>query len=80
MEKILELDHALETIPGLRYKVDRNHDIVYMEADGPTFQLAEVLLAFGRLDLEPRVVGVVPAELERRNAKKKTQPLGHPLT
>ena len=77
MEKILELDRALETIPGLRYKVDRNHDLVYLEADAPTFGLAEVLLAFGRLDLEPRVVGAVPEELQPRSSKKKTQPLSH---
>jgi hypothetical protein len=27
LEKILELDHELEALPGLRYKVDPNHDI-----------------------------------------------------
>jgi len=79
MDKILQLDHALETIPGLRYKVDRNHDIVYLEADGPTFLLAEVLQEFNRLGLEPRVVGTVPPELQSQGAKKKTQPLAHPL-
>jgi hypothetical protein len=26
LNKILELDHELETIAGLRYKVDSNHD------------------------------------------------------
>ena len=26
LNKILELDHEFETIAGLRYKVDRNHD------------------------------------------------------
>jgi len=29
LTKILELDRELEAIPGLRYKVDRNHNIVY---------------------------------------------------
>ena len=33
IDKILELDHLLETIPGLRYKVDRNHDLVYLEME-----------------------------------------------
>ena len=80
MEKILELGHVLETIPGLRYKVDRNHDIVYLEADAPSFGLPEVLLAFVRLELDPRVVGVVPVELQTRNNKKKTQPLVLPLS
>ena len=80
MDKILELDRALETIPGLRYKVDRNHDIVYLESDAPSFTLPEVLMAFGRLGLEPRVVGVVPETLQPRSNKKKTQPLSHLLT
>ena len=26
LNKILELDHEIEAVPGLRYKVDRNHD------------------------------------------------------
>lgn len=68
---ILELDHVLETIPGLRYKIDRNHDIVYFEADQPQFNVQQVLAAFVQLGLNPRVVGGVPEEL----AKKKTQRL-----
>jgi len=28
LNKILESDHQLETIAGLRYKVDSNHDLV----------------------------------------------------
>ena len=30
LDKIMQLDHQLETVPGLRYKVDSNHDLVYM--------------------------------------------------
>ncbi|HWL54076.1 MAG TPA: hypothetical protein VNQ90_16660 [Chthoniobacteraceae bacterium] len=75
LDKILELDHALGAIPGLRYKVDSNHDIVYLEADQPTFTLSEIEQAFERLDLKPRMVGAVPEELEASNAKKKTQRL-----
>src|SRR5438876_9791703 len=33
LDKILELDHQLAAIPGLRYKVDRNHNLVYLELD-----------------------------------------------
>ena len=75
LDKILQLDHELAAIPGIRYKVDSNHDIVYMEADAPTFTLVEVLIAFRRLGFEPRVVGVVPPELREQTSKKKTQPL-----
>jgi len=60
---------VLEGIPGLRYKIDRNHDIVYFEVDQPNFNVQEVLHAFKRLGLNPRVVGEVPQELN----KKKTQ-------
>ena len=69
MKVILELDHVLEGIPELHYKVDRNHDIVYFNVDQPQFNVQDILTAFERLGLKPRVVGNVPPELD----KKKTQ-------
>jgi len=69
IDKILELDHQLETIPGLRYKVDRNHDLVYLEAG---ITLRELRAMFRKIGLEPRFIGAVPDELR---AKSKTQPL-----
>ena len=72
LNKILELDHQLETIPGLRYKVDRNHDLVYLEMDEPTITFREIRAMFRKLDLDPRFVGAIPAELRPRI---KTQPL-----
>ena len=33
LSKILEL----EAVPGLHYKVDSNHDLVYMELEEPRF-------------------------------------------
>src|SRR5437016_1525846 len=42
LNKILELDHQLEAVPGLRYKVDSNHDIVYLELDEPTITFREL--------------------------------------
>ncbi len=59
MEKILELDHELEAVPGLRYKVDSNHDIVYLEFDEPTMTIQEIRSVFRKLGLEPRIVGAV---------------------
>jgi hypothetical protein len=73
LEKILELDHELETIPGLRYKIDSNHDIVYLEFDEPTFTIQEIRTIFRKLALDAKVVGTVPSEL---NPKSKTQVLG----
>jgi hypothetical protein len=75
LEKILELDHELEAVPGLRYKVDSNHDIVYLDFDEPTLRIQEIRAIFRRIGLDPRVVGPVPDEL---NPKSKTQPLHLP--
>ena len=72
LDKILELDHELEAVPSLRYKVDSNHDIVYLAFDEPSMTIQEVRAVFRKLGLEPRIVGGVPSEL---NPKSKTQPL-----
>ena len=72
LEKILELDHEFEAVPGLRYKVDSNHDIVYLEFEEPALTIQEIRGVFRKLGLEPRIVGAVPPEL---NPKSKTQPL-----
>jgi hypothetical protein len=73
LNKILELDHQLEAVPALRYKVDSNHDIVYLELDEPTITLREIRSIFLKHGLEPRFVGEIPPELRPRS---KTQLLG----
>jgi len=72
LNKILELDHELEAIPRLRYKVDRNHDLVYLELDEPTITFREIRALFRKIDLNPHFVGAIPPELRPRT---KTQPL-----
>ena len=72
LNKILELDHQLAAIPGLRYKVDRNHDLVYLELDQPTITFREIRAIFRKLSLDPRFIDAIPAELR---PKTKTQPL-----
>ena len=72
LEKILELDHEFEAVPGLRYKVDSNHDIVYLDFEEATMTIQEVRSVFRKIGLEPRIVGTVPNEL---NPKAKTQPI-----
>ncbi len=72
LEKILELDHEFEAVPGLRYKVDSNHDIVYLDFEEATMTIQEIRSVFRKLGLEPRVVGQIPGEL---NPKGKTQPI-----
>jgi len=73
LNKILELDIELEAVHGLRYKVDRNHDIVYMELEEPSVTFREIRSIFRKLELEPKFVGAIPAELR---PKTKTQLLG----
>ena len=72
LNKIMELDHELGTMAGLRYKVDSNHDIVYLEMEEPIATFREIRASFRRLGLEPRFVGAIPPELRPKN---KTQPL-----
>lgn len=76
LEKILELDHEFEAVPGLHYKVDSNHDIVYMEFESPSITLTEVKGIFNKLGLDAKIVGNIPVEL---NPKKKTQPIRLPV-
>jgi hypothetical protein len=66
LDKILELDHELEAVAGLRYKVDRNHDLVYLELDEPTVTFRELRAIFRKLGLDPRFVGAIPNELRPR--------------
>lgn len=70
LNKILELDHQFEAIAGLRYKVDSNHDIVYLELEEPSIALREIRSIFSKLELEPRFVGEIPPTLRPRS---KTQ-------
>jgi hypothetical protein len=72
LNKILELEHQLAAVAGLRYKVDRNHDLVYMELEEPTMTFREIRAIFRKLGLEPRFIGAIPPELR---PKTKTQPL-----
>jgi hypothetical protein len=75
LEKILELDHELEAFPNLHYKIDSNHDIVYLETEEATFSVQELKAIFTKLDLEAKLVGSLPAGLA---SKSKTQPIRLP--
>jgi hypothetical protein len=76
LEKILELDHELEAISGLHYKVDSNHDIVYMEMETPSFTVTDIRAIFSKLGLDAKVVGTIPSEISAK--KSKTQPIKLP--
>jgi hypothetical protein len=72
LNKIMELDHQLAAIAGLRYKVDSNHDLVYFELDEPTVSISQIRALFVKLGLDPRFIGAIPPELR---PKSKTEPL-----
>lgn len=72
LNKILELDHELGTVAGLRYKVDSNHDLVYLEMEEPIVTFREIRATFRKLGLDPRFIGAIPNELR---PKIKTEPL-----
>ena len=69
--KILELDRRLVEITGLRYKVDTNHDIVYLEFDEPTLSLREIRAIFVGLQLQPLFIGAIPSELQSRTKTER---------
>jgi hypothetical protein len=69
-DKIMGLNLELDGIPNLRYKVDTNHDIVYMEFGGEVPSLDTLESFFRKIDLEPRLVGLLP---EQGKPGKKTQ-------
>lgn len=70
-DHVVRLGHILETRPHVRYKVDANHDMVYFEFDGPNMTLREIRQAFEDLGLRPRLVGIIPEELEERAKTRK---------
>lgn len=69
-DKMMALALELDTIPGLRYKVDTNHDIVYMEFTDQPPTLSGMQSVFRKTGLEAKFVGQLPPEVD---SKKKTQ-------
>lgn len=67
LDTILELDRQLETVPGVRYKVDRNHDLVYLELEEAGVTLRELRAMFRKIGLEARFIGAVPDELRDKS-------------
>lgn len=67
----MALGLELDALPGIRYKVDTNHDIVYMEFDGEAPSVNSLRAIFTRAGLSARFVGALPDEV--RANKKRTQ-------
>jgi hypothetical protein len=71
MGRIMELDPPLVEIAGLRYKVDTNHDIVYLEFDEPTLSVREIRAIFPNLGVKPLFIGAIPTELQSRTKTER---------
>ena len=69
-DKMMGLALELDVLPGLRYKVDTNHDIIYMEFSGDVPVQHDLESIFRKLSLEAKFVGHLPPEF---STKKKTQ-------
>jgi hypothetical protein len=67
LDTVMELDRQLATLPGVRYKVDDNHDLVYLELEEAGITLRELRAMFRKIGLEPRFIGAVPDELRDRS-------------
>jgi len=69
-DKMMGLALELDVIPELLYKVDTNHDIIYMEFGGHVPSRHGLESIFRKLGLEVQFVGRMPPEMD---SKKKTQ-------
>ena len=69
-DKMMGLALELDILQELRYKVDTNHDIVYMEFSGVAPSQHDLESIFRKLGLEAKFVGQLPPEV---SSKKKTQ-------
>jgi hypothetical protein len=56
-EKLMGLDLELGAIPGVRYKADAPHDMIFLESDDPHLAVENIRGIFEKLDLEARFVG-----------------------
>ena len=65
LNKILERDHRLEAIAGLRYKADSN-----LELDESTISLCETRAIFLKLGLNPRFIDCIPSTLRPKTRTK----------
>ncbi|MEO6052514.1 MAG: hypothetical protein ABIP97_00735 [Chthoniobacterales bacterium] len=66
-DKMMGLALELDAVLGLRYKVDTNHDIVYMEFTEQTLTLHDLKSIFNKLELDAKFVGALPSEMRPKS-------------
>jgi len=63
-DRVLQLSHQMDLLPGLRYKVDTLHEMVYFESDRVDGLSQEgIVNVFDAIGIQPRFVGDVSATL-----------------
>lgn len=72
-DKITGITLELDSISGLRYKIDTNHDIVYLEFVSEPLSLEDIAAIFNKYDLKARFVGAMSPAIQQTG--KKTQRL-----
>lgn len=73
-DKLMGLDLELGALPGLRYKVDTLHDIMFLESDDADISLEEIRSIFNKLDLAVRFVGQTHSVARSQTATQVIRP------
>jgi hypothetical protein len=73
-DKLMGLDLELGAIPGLRYKVDTLHDVIFLESGDPNLSLEEIRSIFNKLDLHARFVGQTHTVARSQSATQLIRP------
>ncbi|MBU3666752.1 MAG: hypothetical protein FGM15_12880 [Chthoniobacterales bacterium] len=73
-DKLMGLDLELGAVPGLRYKVDTLHDIIFLESDDVAISLEEIRSIFNKLDLTARFVGQTHSVARSQSATQVIRP------
>ncbi|MBJ7327857.1 MAG: hypothetical protein JHC52_11005 [Chthoniobacterales bacterium] len=73
-DKLLGLDLEFGTVPGLHYKFDTLHDIMFLESDDPAISLQEIASIFAKLGLSACFVGQTHSVARSQSATQVIQP------
>jgi hypothetical protein len=73
-DKLMGLDLELGGIPGLRYKVDTLHDIIFLESSDSDLSLEVIRSIFNKLDLQARFVGQTHSVARSKSATQVIRP------
>jgi hypothetical protein len=73
-DKLMGLDLELGALPGLHYKVDTLHDIVFLESDDSDLSLEDIRSIFNKLDLRARFVGQTHSVARAQSATQLIRP------